>query len=111
MTIPTSSPADLIAFAIDRGICVLADYNRSEALLAPQRIEERHGEAFIKAVTLETDGRVPKQLKLGTFKLAGLTDIRLSGRSFAADALFAEVEQARLRIARGRVRNGATGRG
>jgi hypothetical protein len=101
MTIPTASPADLIAFAIDRGICVLADYNRSEAVLAPHSIEERHGEIYVKAVTLETDGRVPKVLKLGTFKLAGLTNIRLSGQSFAADTLFAEVEAVRQRIAKG----------
>ena len=111
MTNPTVSAADLIAFAIDRGICVLADYNRSEAVLAPQRIEERHGESFLRAVTLETDGRVPKVLKMGTFKLAGLGNIRLSGRSFAADELFAEVERVRQRIARSGERKRAGGRG
>lgn len=100
MTIPTASPADLIALAIDRGICLLAEYNRSEALLAPHSLEERRGETFLKAVTLETDGRVPKLLKMGTFKLAGLTDVRLSGRSFSAAALFAEVEETARRIAR-----------
>ena len=81
MTKPNASPADLIGFAIDRGICVLADYNRSEAVLAPQKIEERHGESFVKAVTLETDGRVPKVLKMGTFKVAGLGNIECGSES------------------------------
>ena len=99
MSSPVASPSELIAFAIERGICVLAVYNRSETVLAPESLFERNGDTFLKAVTLETDGRTPKVLKLGTFKLAGLTDLRLSGRSFDGGALFAEVAATAKRIA------------
>ncbi len=98
MSIPAASPTELISFAISREICVLAEYNRSETVLAPQSVFERNGELFMKAVTLETDDRVPKVLKLGTFKLAGLTQIRLASRTFPAAELFREVEDARRRI-------------
>ena len=99
MSSPIASPSELIAFAIERGICVLAVYNRSETVLAPESLFERNGDAFMKAVTLETDERTPKVLKLGTFKLAGLSDLRLSGRSFDAGTLFAEVAATAKRIA------------
>ena len=102
MTIPAASEADLISFAIDRSVCVIALYNRSETMLAPHSMFERNGEAFLKAVTLETGGRVPKALRMGTFKLAGLTDMRLSGRTFSATTLFKEVEATRRRLAKAR---------
>ncbi len=99
-TDPAVAPSDLIAFAISRGICVLAVYNRSQVVLAPQRLLERRGEPFLKAVTLETDDRTPKVPKLGTFKLAGFSDLRLSGRTFFRETLFDEVEAIRQRITR-----------
>lgn len=104
MTIPAASPTDLISFGIEREVCMLAVYNRTEIMLAPHKLLERNGEHFMKAVTLETDGRVPKVLKMGTFKLAGLTDIRLSGRSFSAGTLFKEVEDTARRLARAAAR-------
>jgi hypothetical protein len=100
MSIPVASPTELISFAISRGICVLAAYNRSETVLAPHSIFERNGEPYLRAVTLETDDRVPKVLKLGTFKLAGLTQIRLASRTFPGTELFKEVDEVRQRIAR-----------
>jgi hypothetical protein len=33
---------------------------------------------------MDRDGRPPRELKLGVFKLAGLSDIRLSGETFEA---------------------------
>ena len=95
-----AAPTDLIAFAIPRGICVLAVYNKSQVVLAPQTLLEQRGEPYLKAVTLETDERTPKVPKLGTFKLAGLSDLRLSGRTFAREKLFDEVDAVRQRIAR-----------
>ena len=88
MSSPVASPSELFAFAIERGICVLAVYNRSETVLAPESLFDRNGDAFLKAVTLETDGRTPKELKLGTFKLAGLHPLRVTARRFERSALF-----------------------
>ena len=104
MSIPAASPTDLISFGIEREVCVLAVYNRTEIMLAPHSLLERNGEPFMKAVTLETDGRIPKILKMGTFKLAGFSEIRLSGRSFSAGTLFKEVEATARRLARAAAR-------
>lgn len=85
--------SDILSFAIDRRIYVLAAYNRGEARLAPHSLFERHGDLFLRAVTVEYDGRTPKEPKLGTFKLTGLSNVRLAGQDFPAD-FFETVEAA-----------------
>ena len=88
MSLETISVADLLRFAVDRSIYVLAVYNRQETRLAPHSLFERHDDLFLRAVTVEVDGRTPRMLKLGTFKLAGLGNVRLEGSAFDAEALF-----------------------
>ena len=80
---------DLLAFAIQRRVRMAATYNKAEAVLAPHSLFERHGDLFVRAVTLEYDGRSPREPKLGTFKLAGLSSVRLLGRGFADDVFAA----------------------
>ena len=52
--------------------CVAATYNHSAVTLAPHILYTRHDELYVDAVTLERDGRPPRERKLGTFKLTGL---------------------------------------
>jgi hypothetical protein len=85
---------DLLSFAIERKVFVIATYNRNSTRLAPHSLFERHGDHFLRAVTVEVEGRTPKELKLGTFKLAGLSSVRLEGRDFSPDRLFAGLEPA-----------------
>lgn len=68
--------------------CVTATYNRTTSLLAPYILYTRHDELFIDAVTVERGGLPPREVKLGTFKLAGLSDVELSERTFAIDPVF-----------------------
>jgi hypothetical protein len=68
--------------------CLRATYNRMTVILAPHILYTRHDELFIDAVTVERDGRPPREIKLGTFKLAGLKDLSLDGRPFEPDLLF-----------------------
>jgi len=68
-------PSTLVLEAIARTRCIEATYNRMAVKLAPHILYTRHGELFLDAVTVEREGRPPKETKLGTFKLAGL-DIR-----------------------------------
>jgi hypothetical protein len=56
--------------------------------LAPHVIYTKHGDLFIDAVAIDRDGKPPKEVKLGTFKLAGLNDLQLTARSFPANPLF-----------------------
>jgi hypothetical protein len=76
----------LEAIALRR--CIEATYNRMVVKLAPHILYTRHGELFIDAVTFERDGQPAKELKLGTFKLAGLQIRQIVQRSFNAMSLF-----------------------
>jgi len=62
--------------------CLMATYNKMAVKLAPHILYTRHDEMFIDAVTVERDGRPPRELKLGVFKLAGLSDISAIDEQF-----------------------------
>lgn len=68
--------------------CVVATYNRMAVQLAPHILYTRHGELYVDAVTLERDGRPPAEMKLGTFKLAGLREAQVVDRPFTPQGLF-----------------------
>jgi hypothetical protein len=82
-----SAPA-LIFEAIVKKQAVAASYNRADVTLAPQVIYTRHGELYVDAVTLERDGRPPRESKIGTFKLTGLGALRLTPRRYERSPLF-----------------------
>ena len=83
---------DLLAHAIKRKVCVTATYNRGAATLAPHSLFERHGDLFLRAVTVDYDGRKPKEPKLGTFKLVGLGDVAVTRKLFSPKAVFAGLD-------------------
>ena len=64
--------------------CLLVTYNKMVVTLAPHILYTRHDEMFIDAVTVDRDGRPPRELKLGTFKLVGLSDIKVLDEPFEA---------------------------
>lgn len=85
----TPDPATpLFLEAIVKQVAVAATYNRTEMTLAPHVLYTRHGDLHVDAVTLERDGKPPKEAKLGVFKLAGLSGVRLTPRRFERSALF-----------------------
>lgn len=85
----TPDPATPIMLeAIVKKQAVAATYNRTELTLAPHILYTRHGDLHIDAVTVERDGKPPKEVKLGTYKLAGLSGVRITPRRFVANALF-----------------------
>ncbi len=65
-----------------------AVYNRTAVLLAPHILYTKHDALFIDAITIERDGKPPKEFKLGAFKLVGLSGIARTTRQFATSALF-----------------------
>jgi hypothetical protein len=83
-----SGPVPTIFEAIVRQQCVVATYNRVTMTLAPHVIYTRHGDLFIDAIAIDRDGRPPREEKIGTFKLAGLNDLKLTEKSFPANPLF-----------------------
>jgi hypothetical protein len=87
-----ASPEQILEFAIERSLMVSSAYNRGRSILAPHSLFTRHDELYLRAVTVERDGRAPREAKLGTFKLIGLGDLALTGRVFDRTALFAPLE-------------------
>ena len=78
--------------AIVKQQAVAATYNRGEVTLAPHIVYTKHGELYVDAVTLQRDGKPPKETKLGAFKLAGLGAMRLTPRRFDPSKLFTPAE-------------------
>ena len=78
----------IVLEAIARRRCLHATYNRAAVRLAPHILYTRHDELFVDAVTLEHDGRKPRETKLGTFKLAGLREPAVAGQAFRLEPGF-----------------------
>nr|WP_246350963.1 hypothetical protein [Sphingobium boeckii] len=57
-------------------------------LLSPHILYTKHDELFVDAVVLQRDGKAPAELKLGTFKLAGINGASLSGEPFTIQPVF-----------------------
>ena len=75
--------AAILEQAAAKKVCVTAVYNRGAVTLAPHSLFERHGELYLRAVRLEFDGRKPREPKLGTFKLSGLSEVAPTRRLFS----------------------------
>lgn len=76
----------LVLQAIALKQCLEATYNRMHVRLAPHILYTRHDELYVDAVTVERDGKPPREIKLGTFKLTGLQGLEVGDRSFEPDA-------------------------
>ena len=68
--------------------CVAATYNNTTFKLAPHILYTRHDEMYVDAVPLEKDGQPPREVKLGTLKLAGLKDVRVEDLHFERSEIF-----------------------
>lgn len=85
---PQASNADILRIAIDRKLCVTAVYNKVAMQLSPHILYTKHDELFLDAVVTLKDGKAPTELKLGTFKLAGIKNASLSGEPFTIQPVF-----------------------
>jgi hypothetical protein len=83
----------IVLEAIATRRCMRAVYNRTAMQLAPHILYTRHDELYVDAVALARDGQPPRELKLGTFKLAGLKEIAVAEEPFERQALFDPAEE------------------
>jgi hypothetical protein len=72
----------LVRRAIATRTCILTIYNKGRVKLAPYVLYERDGAAFVDAVTIERDGRPPREPKLGAFRVSGLSELRPTVETF-----------------------------
>ncbi len=87
-TAAPTGPVPTMFEAIVRQLAVTATYNKGSVTIAPHILYTRHGEIYVDAITVERDGKPPREEKLGTFKLDGLGDPTLTERGFAPHPLF-----------------------
>ncbi|WP_340317741.1 hypothetical protein [Rhizorhabdus argentea] len=85
---PLSPEAELLAQAVRRKLCIVAVYNRTSMQIAPHILYTRHDDLFVDGVVMLRDGKVPAELKLGTFKLAGLSSVSLTAETFSVQPLY-----------------------
>jgi hypothetical protein len=78
----------LIFEAIALQKCVSATYNRMQVVLAPHILYTKHGELYVDAVTIKRDGELPREVKLGAFKVTGLKDLVSNDQGFSPDAVY-----------------------
>lgn len=87
MTTPDPATPVLLEAIVKRH-AIAATYNRTEVILAPHILYTRHGDLHVDATTIERDGKPPKEEKVGVYKLAGLSAVRVTPRRFTVSALF-----------------------
>ncbi|OWK33360.1 hypothetical protein SPDO_02360 [Sphingomonas dokdonensis] len=85
-TPPVSMPT--VFEAIVKQQAIAATYNRGSVTLAPHVVYTKHGEFYVDALTLERDGKPPREPKIGAFKIAGLGGMRVTPRRFTRSELF-----------------------
>ncbi|MCP3736514.1 WYL domain-containing protein [Sphingomonas sp. RP10(2022)] len=83
-----TGPVPTMFEAIVRQRAVTATYNKGTVVMAPHILYTRHGEIYVDAITVERDGKPPREEKLGTFKLDGLGQPTLTETPFRPSALF-----------------------
>jgi hypothetical protein len=65
-----------------------ARYNKLELVLAPHVLYKRNDSFFIDAITLLRDGKEPKEIKVGSYNLAGLSELDVLETGFDIHPLF-----------------------
>lgn len=83
---PAGTP--VVFEAIVKQQALAATYNRGTITIAPHVVYTKHGEIYVDALTIERDGKPPREAKIGAFKVAGLSGLRVTPRRFEPSELF-----------------------
>lgn len=73
---------------IVRQRCLSGTYNRTRMIFAPHILYTRHSALYVDGVVVSREGMLPREEKMGTFKLDGLKDLTVLERPFEMNALF-----------------------
>lgn len=65
-----------------------ARYNKLALVLAPHVLYKRNDSYFIDAITLLREGAPPREPKVGSYNLAGLSDVEVLEDTFEVHPLF-----------------------
>lgn len=76
----------LEAIALRRQLA--ARYNKLDLVLAPHVLYRRNDSYFIDAITLLRNGEPPREAKVGSYNLAGLSELAVLDEGFEVHPLF-----------------------
>lgn len=68
--------------------CLTARYNKLSLVLAPHVLYKRNDSFFIDAITITRDGEEPREPKVGSYNLAGLSELDVLESAFEVHPLF-----------------------
>ncbi|RYD61880.1 MAG: hypothetical protein EOP58_14080 [Sphingomonadales bacterium] len=85
--VPTG-PIPTMFEAVVRRLCVSATYNRTRMILAPHILFTRGDALYVDAFIVSRENMLPREAKIGTFKIDGLSELALTQRSFEQSTLF-----------------------
>ncbi len=83
-----ANPTPIVLEGIVRQLCLNAFYNRTRMVLAPHILYMRGDALYVDAQIVSRDFVIPREEKIGTFKLDGLKNLALTERSFTISKLF-----------------------
>ncbi len=78
----------MVLEGIVRQKCLSVTYNRTAMILAPHILYTRHDALHVDGVVVLKEGLPPREEKIGTFKLDGLTGMSVTDRDFVKSELF-----------------------
>lgn len=80
---------NLILFeAIAHRKMVTGTYNNGRVMIAPHILYTKHEALHVDAVTIERDGVPPRERRLATYRLSGLSELALTGDQFGPEGDF-----------------------
>lgn len=83
-----ANPTPIVLEGIVRQLCLTATYNRTRMVLAPHILYQRGEALYVDAQVVSRDFVIPREEKIGTFKIDGLKGLTLTERSFTISKLF-----------------------
>ncbi|UZK66887.1 hypothetical protein [Sphingomonas sp. M1-B02] len=83
-----TGPTPTVLEAIVRQLCISVTYNRTRMILGPHILYTRNDALYVDASVVSREGMLPREPKLGTYKLDGLNDLKLIERPFDRSDLF-----------------------
>ncbi|MEY3906657.1 MAG: hypothetical protein RIR59_1480 [Pseudomonadota bacterium] len=82
----TANRTILEAIATKR--CLTASYNGTSFVLAPHILFTRRDLVYLDAVPVTKNGVLPREIKMATFKVDGMSDIALHDTEFDVSPLY-----------------------
>ena len=83
-----ANPTPIVLEGIVKQLCLTATYNRTRMVLAPHILYTRGGALYVDARVVSRDFVIPREEKIGTFKVDGLKGLTLTDRRFEISPLF-----------------------